>query len=438
MEKTEEGLKREVGPLALAMSIVNMTVGAGIFVLPGIVGVNLGAFGVFGYVFCAILLASIMLSYAEIGSKVTTSGGSYAYVEAAFGRYPGFVINWLFFFGWGLLGSAAIINVAADSLAILFPIFGLPLVRALFFACVLGLLVFVNIRGAKEGVRLVQFFTIIKLAPLILIIFFGIGLIKTENLMWDELPTVANFGQTAFILFFAFSGFETTLGVSGELKNPKRTVPLGLLLGGVILMLTYMLLQMVIQGALGAEVALFKDAPLAAVADKIIGPIGATILIIVTAISCLGNNTGDILATPRLLFAGAKDGFYPKFLARVHPKYATPYLAVIIYAALIFIFSVAGGFEELAVLASCAILLIYLSVILATIKMRRKMVENAEQTFTIPGGLIVPSIGIIAIIWLLTMLSIEDILATLAFIGIVSLIYWLMKKSKNLTSRTKQ
>jgi APA family basic amino acid/polyamine antiporter len=438
MEKTSEGLKREVGPLALAMSIVNMTVGAGIFVLPGIVGVNLGAFGVFGYVFCAILLASIMLSYAEIGSKVTTSGGSYAYVEAAFGRYPGFVINWLFFFGWGLLGSAAIINVAADSLAILFPIFGLPLVRALFFACVLGLLVFVNIRGAKEGVRLVQFFTIIKLAPLILIIFFGIGLIKTENLMWDELPTVANFGQTAFILFFAFSGFETTLGVSGELKNPKRTVPLGLLLGGVILMLTYMLLQMVIQGALGAEVALFKDAPLAAVADKIIGPIGATILIIVTAISCLGNNTGDILATPRLLFAGAKDGFYPKFLARVHPKYATPYLAVIIYAALIFIFSVAGGFEELAVLASCAILLIYLSVILATIKMRRKMVENAEQTFTIPGGLIVPSIGIIAIIWLLTMLSIEDILATLAFIGIVSLIYWLMKKSKNLTSRTKQ
>jgi APA family basic amino acid/polyamine antiporter len=438
MEKTSEGLKREVGPLALAMSIVNMTVGAGIFVLPGIVGVNLGAFGVFGYVFCAILLASIMLSYAEIGSKVTTSGGSYAYVEAAFGRYPGFVINWLFFFGWGLLGSAAIINVAADSLAILFPIFGLPLVRALFFACVLGLLVFVNIRGAKEGVRLVQFFTIIKLAPLILIIFFGIGLIKTENLMWDELPTVANFGQTAFILFFAFSGFETTLGVSGELKNPKRTVPLGLLLGGVILMLTYMLLQMVIQGALGAEVALFKDAPLAAVADKIIGPIGATILIIVTAISCLGNNTGDILATPRLLFAGAKDGFYPKFLARVHPKYATPYLAVIIYAALIFIFSVAGGFEELAVLASCAILLIYLSVILATIKMRRKIVENAEQTFTIPGGLIVPSIGIIAIIWLLTMLSIEDILATLAFIGIVSLIYWLMKKSKNLTSRTKQ
>jgi amino acid transporter len=427
MELTNEGLKREVGPVALAMSIVNMTVGAGIFVLPGVVGANLGAFGVFGYVFCAILLASIMLSYAEVGSKVTRTGGSYAYVETAFGKFPGFLLNWLLFFGWGLLGSAAVLNIAADSLAVLFPIFQSAILRAVFFATVLGVLVFINILGAKEGVRLVQFFSVVKLAPLLLIIIFGIGLIDTQNLMWEELPTVSNFGQTVFLLFFAFSGFETTLGVSGELKNPTKTVPLGLLLGGGILMLTYMLLQMVIQGALGADVAMFQEAPLAAIAEKIIGPIGGIILIGVAAVSCLGNVTGDVLASPRLLFAGAKNRFFPAFLSRVHPKYSTPYVAVTCYALLIFIFSISGDFDALAKLASCAILLIYLGVILATIKLRSVKQEEDKETFKIPGGLTVPIIGIVSILWLLTMLSLQEITITLIFMGAVSVMYFVLR-----------
>jgi amino acid transporter len=93
-EKTEEGLKRVVGVPGLALAIVNGIIGAGIFALPAIVSIALGAFGIFGYVFCGIMLAAIMLCYAEIGSRVTCSGGSYAYVEAAFGNFPGFIINW--------------------------------------------------------------------------------------------------------------------------------------------------------------------------------------------------------------------------------------------------------------------------------------------------------------------------------------------------------
>ncbi len=87
--KTDEGLKRVVGVTGLTLSIINGVIGAGIFVLPAIVGIEMGAFGVFGYIFCSIMLAAIMLCYAEIGSRVTTSGGSYAYVEAAFGDFPG-------------------------------------------------------------------------------------------------------------------------------------------------------------------------------------------------------------------------------------------------------------------------------------------------------------------------------------------------------------
>ena len=122
-EKTDEGLKRVIDVRGLAISIITCIIGAGIFVLPAIVSIELGAFAVFGYVFCGIMMATIMLCYAEIGTRVTTSGGSYAYVEAAFGSLPGYIINWLYFFGWSILGSAALMNIIADSLAVIFPVF---------------------------------------------------------------------------------------------------------------------------------------------------------------------------------------------------------------------------------------------------------------------------------------------------------------------------
>jgi amino acid transporter len=421
-ENSDEGLKRVVGVSGLALSIVNGVIGSGIFVLPAIVGIAMGAFGIFGYVFCSIMLAAIMLCYAEIGSRVTSSGGSYAYVEAAFGVFAGFIVNWLFFFGWGILGSAAVMNVIADSLAVLFPVFSDPLVRGLLFFLLIGFMVLINVCGAKQGIGLVKAISIIKLLPLLGIIIFGFSQVKTANLHWEHIPSLKTFGDTSLVLFFAFAGFETSLGVSGEFKNPKRTVPMGILLGGLTVLMVYLLLQTVTQGVLGAGMAAYKDAPLAAVAEKIIGPAGATILLITAAISCFGSVSSDVMATPRSLFAGAKDGSFPMFLGKVHPKFATPYLAIITYGLLIFIFSVSGGFKQLAVLASAAILLIYFAVILATLNLRKQQQVSAEKTFSIPGGLTIPLIGIAAIVWLLSRLSKWEILSTVVFILVICLI----------------
>jgi amino acid transporter len=428
--KTGEGLKQVVGVQGLALAIINGIIGAGIFALPAIVSIEMGAFGVFGYIFCSIMMAAIMLCYAEIGSRVTTSGGSYAYVEAAFGGFAGYIINWLYFFGWSILGSAALMNVIADSLAAIFPVFANPLVRASFFFVLIGFMIFINVRGAKQGIGLVKLITIIKLLPLLGIIIFGFSKVKTVNLHWEHIPSLKTFGDTALILFFAFAGFETTLGVSGEFKNPKRTVPLGIFVGGIVVLIIYMLLQTVTQGVLGADMVSFKDAPLAAVAEKIVGPAGATILLITAAISCFGGVSADVMATPRSLFAGANDGLFPKFLGKVHPKFATPYVAVTIYGSLIFIFSVSGGFRQLAILASAAILLVYLAVILATIKLRVKSPGTAEKTFKAPGGLIVPFIGIASITWLLSSLSKWEILSTIIFIAAICIIYFFTKKFK--------
>jgi basic amino acid/polyamine antiporter, APA family len=429
--KTDEGLKRIIGVPGLSLNIINNTIGAGIFALPAIVSIALDGFAIFGHLFCGIMMAAIMLCYAEIGSRITSSGGSYAYVEAAFGTFAGFIINWLFFFGFGILGDAAIINIVADSLAVIFPVFQSLWVRGLLFFILIGFMVLVNVRGAKQGVGFVKFITIIKLLPLLAIIIFGFSDIKAANLHLANLPSLNTFGNTILVLFFAFQGFETTLNVSGEIKNPKRTIPIGILIAGVLVLTIYLLLQAVTQGILGANMEAVKDAPLAAVAEKIIGPAGGIILLIAAAISCFGNVSGDVLLTPRLLFAGAHDGIFPKFLGKVHPKFATPYWAIIIYGSLIFILSISGGFRQLAILASAAILIIYLAVILATIKLRRMNKQNVtEKTFRMPGGLLIPFIGIAAIVWLLTSLSKWEILSTIIFIALICVIYFVMKKYK--------
>jgi len=427
--KTEEGLKRVVGVTGLTLSIINGVIGAGIFVLPAIVGIEMGAFGVFGYIFCSIMLAAIMLCYAEIGSRVTTSGGSYAYVEAAFGDFAGYIVNWLYFFGWSILGSAALMNVIADSLAVIFPVFANPLVRALFFFILIGFMIVVNVLGAKQGIGFVKMITLIKLLPLLGIIIFGFSKVKAGNLHWEHMPSLKTFGDTTLILFYAFAGFETSLGVSGEFKNPKRTVPMGILLGGITVLFVYMLLQIVTQGVLGAEMASFKDAPLAAVAEKIVGPVGATILLVTAALSCFGCVSADIMATPRSLFAGANDGMFPKFLGKVHPKFATPHVAVTTYGSLIFIFSISGGFKQLAILASAAILIVYLGVILATVKLRSTN-RASDKSFRAPRGLAVPLIGIATIVWLLSSLSKWEILSAIIFIAAVCVIYFVTRKFK--------
>ena len=428
--KTNEGLKRVIGVPGFALNIINNTIGAGIFALPAIVSIALGAFGIFSYLFCGIMMAAIMLCYTEIGSRVTSTGGSYAYVEAAFGPFAGFIINWLFFFGFGILGDAAVINIVADSLAVIFPVFQSLWVRALLFFILIGFMALINVRGAKQGVAFVKLIAIIKLLPLFAIIIFGFSHIKTANLHWEELPSFKTFGDTILLLFFAFAGFETALNVSGEIKNPKRTVPLGILIAGILVLIIYLSLQTVTQGILGANMETVKDAPLAAVAGKIIGPAGGIILLIAAAISCFGNVSGDLLLTPRLLFAGANDEIFPKFLGKVHPRFATPYWAIIVYATLIFILSISGGFKQLAILASAAIFIIYLAVILATIKLRKTRQEVTEKTFRMPGGLTIPIIAIAAIVWLLTSLSKWEIGSTIIFIAVICVIYFVMKKYK--------
>ncbi|MBI1767324.1 MAG: amino acid permease [Bacteroidetes bacterium] len=438
MEKSsEEGLKREIGLWGLTSNIVNIVIGSGIFVLPAIVSEKLGAAGILAYLFCGFLITMIMLCFAEVGSRVTVTGGAYAYIEQAFGNYFGFLTTNIFVFGSSLMAASAVANALVNTLATFIPLFEGSFAKAFFLISIFSLLVIINVIGVKKGITLVKITTIAKLTPLLLLILFGITKVATSNLAWKGVPELSDLGKISLILFFAFQGAEGSLSISGEVKNPKRTVPQAIFLSFSIILIFYISIQLVAQGILGDSFSNFKASPLAEVARQLFGPIGVTMMIAGAAISMAGYLSSDSMNMPRVLFRSAKDQVIPiKQLSSVHSKYSTPYISIIVYAILTCFFSITGEFRQLAIFASSSALLIYMGVALAVIKFRMKK-EKDEAAFKIAGGYTVPIIAIITILWFLSNLSAKEVIGLAIFVAILSMIYFVMNFSK-VTEREKE
>jgi APA family basic amino acid/polyamine antiporter len=424
MENQEnEGLKRELGILDVATNVVNISIASGIFLLPAIIAGILGNMSILAYILCGIMFLLVALCYAEVGSRITASGGAYIYIERAFGHFTGFMANTFFWLGVGVFVSAALINGIADMLSVAFPIFTIPVYRAMFFLVIFGFCCYINILGVKQGMTAIKIITVAKLLPLLLLVTVGLFEIHGTNLAMGSFPSFEKLGAASLILFFAFSGGETALNISGEMKNPNRTGPFGLLLGVVCIVLFYSLIQLVAQGVLGADLINHKEAPLAAVAFALFGSLGSTLLIACAVVAIFGSLNSLILLFPRVIFAGAKDGYLPAALAKIHPKYATPHWAIIAFSGFAFIVAISGGFKQLVVIATMSILLLYIGVILSLIKFRSKKYNNIPASFIVPGGLTIPIISIIILTWLLFQSTTNEIIATGIMMGLLSLIY---------------
>ena len=427
MEQKKENLKREIGVWGLSANIVNVVIGAGIFVLPAIVAAGLGSASIVAYLFCGFLITLIMLCFAEVGSKITTTGGAYTYIERTFGRYPGFITAILFLLA-SITADAAVANAIADIIASVFPVFNNRLIKIIFFGVLFSGLAYINIIGIKEGVTFVKILTVLKIAPLLIIIMIGFKDISVNNLYWEAIPSIKQIGEMSLILFFAFQGAEVGLSVSGEVKDPQRTIPKAIRASILIVLAIYILVQTESQGILGESLASFIENPLAEVANQILGPIGFALITIGAAVSMFGNLSSEILSMPRVLFAAAEDKVIPiQKLSAVHHKFATPYVAVIAYASCGLLFASLGGFRQMAIVSSASSLLIYLGVSLAVIKLRAdKSADSDGKFFKIRGGYTVPILSSVVIIWLLSNLAKNEFLGMGIFIIILTVIYVLL------------
>lgn len=425
MEK-ETDLRREIGVWGLSANIVNIIVGAGIFVLPAIIAEIMDSSGIFVYLFCGFLIALVMLCFAEAGSKVTRSGGAYAYVETAFGPYTGFLAAVFMVLG-SAFSDAAVANALVELIGLAFPAFTNQIIRVLLLFLIFGGLAYLNVIGVKQGIGLVKINTVAKLTPLILLIVFSWKDVTFSNLYIETAPSFANFGAASLILFFAFQGGDAGLTVGGEIKNPQKTVPKAIFMGITFVLILYVLIQTVSQGVLGSQLPEYKEAPLAAVANVVFGPVGYTLLLITAGVSMFGMLSGEILNLPRVVFGLASDRVIPlDKLAKIHPKFKTPYYSILLYAGIGFTLAAIGGFRQLAVIASASMLLVYFGVALSVIKMRRDNKSKAGD-FIIPFGYTVPILSAGIILFFLSNLTGYEKVGILVFILSLTLIYFLVK-----------
>lgn len=426
---TNEGLIRAVGVRGLTAGIVNYTVGSGIFVLPAVVAARLGGASTLAYVVCAVAMALIVMCFAEAGSRVSLSGGAYAYAGKVFGPYVGFMVATTLWFGASVLGCATVATIFVASLGRLVLGAADPAARAIILIVLFASMALLNIRGVKAGSRVVVGVTAAKLIPLFILVIAGAFAIESANLTWPGMPSISDLGRTSTMLIFAFLGVETAVTPSGEVKDPATTVPRSIFIALVLVTVLYLSIQIVAQGILGPALATTPDAPLAEAARRALGRAGELLILAGAAISTFGYVAGDILAAPRLLYALGRDRLLPRFIASVHPKFRTPWVAIIIHAAACCAFAITGSFATLAVMASLSTLLIYLACCLATIELRRRDVRTDDGIpFRVPGGPVIPLLASATVIWLISNATRSEFMAMGWMLLASTIVYFAMSR----------
>ncbi len=390
-------LVRGLGTRELTAGIFNYTVGSGIFALPAFAVAQLGGAAPLAFLLCAVVTGLIALVFAEAGSRVTATGGPYAYVEVALGPFPGFVAAVLSIL-CEITAAGAVGALVAALLARVIGLSGWPWEGAIASLLIVGLAI-VNIRGVRTGAGVIEVSTVAKTIPLVAFVVIGAFFVSPANLHWDSVPSGGKVAATAGTLLFAFTGIEAALLPSGEVRDPSRTVPRAAILALACATVLYLAVQEVALGILGPALAADRVAPLAQAAAVVAGPAGRALLVAGAAISMFGWLTGALLAGPRAIFALGRDGFLPRRVAAVHPVFRTPHVAIALYAALALGFALSGTFERLAVLADVSVLALWFLCAIAAWELRRRDVRGGGKPFRTPGGPLVPVLACSAIAW---------------------------------------
>jgi amino acid transporter len=313
----------------------------------------------------------------------------------------------------GVFATAAVSSVMAASIAELLGASG-RVVQVAILVVAYGFWSIVNLRGVTAGVRLNTAITVAKLLPLVLIAIAGAFFVRAENLHVASWPAAGDFARMSLILVFAFAGIEVALIPSGEVRDPERTVPRAITLAMVGVTILYIALQVVAQGILGAALP-GSAVPLADAAGASLGAWARSLLLAGAAISMFGHLGGMTLSIPRIVYALARDGFLPGALARVHPVYRSPQLAIATQSILTLALAITSTFEQLAIIANVSALALYLGCAAAAWKLGQSP--------------IVPLLACGVIAWLLTGVAANEWLAFGACVLIASIIYFIRRSA---------
>jgi amino acid transporter len=345
---------------------VNAVVGSGVYLFPGTLAHELGPASLVAWLLTGVSCLPLALTFAALGTMEERTGGSFRYAELAFGKGIAFVVGWS---AWitSVISWAAVASAVPSYLAPFAPSLARePYGRIVPCLLVLGLAA-LNVRGVKPSARLLDAFTALKLVPLLFFVVVGLSAVRAAEFRpfvphgFHALPAMA------LMTVFAYQGFEVVGVPSGEVREARRVVPRAVLWSLFFPALLYLLVQLVFVGVGGPA----SSAPLVDAARTFAGSTGATLLALGGLVSMLGFNAGTALCTPRYLQALADEGLLPRALGNVHPRHATPAVAIIVSGAVTAVLADLFDFARLVDLAALAVLAQYLASSAALMRLRR-------------------------------------------------------------------
>ncbi len=423
------GLRRDIGFVGAAFIVLNAVVGAGIFALPGKVGVVAGAMSPWLFLIIGALFISVILAFAELASYYRDTGGPLLYATDAFGPLAGFGTGWSIFIS-RMTASAANANVMATYLGALHASLATDLVRNGIITVLFIGLAWANVRGTRDGVRTLSVFTILKVVPLLLLILLGLQHVSGATLLpggdyaWDRLTE--SLGSTTLMLIYAYVGFETIGVTAGETASPRRNLPRALVSALLATAVFYFLIVMVFVAVIPETQ--YATATLVDVGRSLMGPVGALIITATAAFSIGGNIAGSVLGAPRLLFAMSRSRMLPAWFGRIHEKYQTPDRAIITMCAMCLALALTGSFVFLAVASTVVRLLGYMICIASIPKIRQQADDEARaKAYRAPGGYAVPAFAFAVCVYMLYYASMESWIAVGALLAIGFTLYALEK-----------
>ncbi len=388
------GLLRVVGRWEIVGLALNDVIGSGVYLLPAAAAALLGAWSLAAVALAGLAVLLLVLCFAEASSRFDEPGSAYLYARTAFGPLVGFEVGWMTWLA--RVASVASLSVGfAVALAHLVPAAATGAGRALAVVVPTLALTAINVAGVKSGVRASVVLVVVKTLPLLLFVGVGVGF-ASGSLAWSQAPTAPGelgprLGEAALLLLFAYAGFENTAAAAGEYRNPRRDVPFALIAEIALVSLLYLAVQWVALGTLPRLGA--STTPLADAAQGFLGSWGGGLLTVGAMLSILGTNNNTVLAGPRYLFALSRDGFGPpalsRALSRIHPRFHTPAVAIVLQTAIALPLALSGTFVGLAALSVVARLATYLGTAAAVPVLRRKM-PALETTWRLPGGPAIP------------------------------------------------
>jgi amino acid transporter len=408
-------LNRSLGLYDVVSLVIGTIVGADIYIAASFGAGLLGPFAVVAWVIAGVMAILIALCFAECSSLVPQVGGPYAYAKRAFGNFTGFLAGWsLLIASWSSIAVFPLAFVAYLEFFIPHMSQTLQIIIKILFVFFLTL---VNYFGVRQAGKANDVLTILKIAPILILTIAGLAyfIIKPSLLIANFTPIAplgfGGIGSAIVLIFWAYVGFELVTVPSDEIINSKRTIPLAIGIGMGVITLFYVVTNFVILGLVPWMQLSMSTAPLALAGYTLIGAIGAGFLTVGALLSISGSDEAGILSAARIPYAMAADGLLPRVFARVHPKYETPYVALITQNVVTLIAAIFGTISQLIILSVFTLLFCYFLTCISVFPLRKKYGTGG---FKLPW--IVPVLGVVVALYIMTQCAPNQIIIGSALI----------------------